>query len=253
MQPLIAFPLRSPAPLRTRSFPPCFLQLFAAHCLCVCFPHLRQHRLLLKPSSQLLPPAPVAYVYVATSKGINLYNAASNGKLTLVSGSPFNKTSGLMIGSNQKYFITLGTDWVHSYPVAANGAIGAQASQINTQSYNGYACGTTNGAVLDHSGQYLYVLLNVPPDDNPMCDAFQTIKIASNGLLTFDGSTTMETGAPPIRNLPTIMSNEKFAYAINDFNEPAEGIYLNDWSGFAARAMAPSRISLSSWIIRFLK
>ena len=33
-------------------------------------------------------PAPVAYVYVATSKGINLYNAAPNGKLTLVSGSP---------------------------------------------------------------------------------------------------------------------------------------------------------------------
>ena len=52
--------------------------------------------------------APVAYVYVGTSKGINLYNAASNGKLTLVSGSPF-KTTGLMIGSNQKYFITLGT------------------------------------------------------------------------------------------------------------------------------------------------
>lgn len=181
-------------------------------------------------------PAPVAYVYVATSKGINLYNAASNGKLTLVSGSPYNKTTGLMIGSNQKYFITLGTDWVHAYPVAANGAIGAQVSQINTQSYSGYACGTTNGAVLDHSGQYLYVLLNVPPDNDPVCDAFQTFKIANNGLLTFAGSTTTDTGAPPMRNLPTIMSNEKFAYAINDFNEPAEGIYLNDWSGFARKS-----------------
>jgi hypothetical protein len=33
--------------------------------------------------------APVAYVYVSTSKGINLYDVASTGKLTLVSGSPF--------------------------------------------------------------------------------------------------------------------------------------------------------------------
>jgi hypothetical protein len=37
-----------------------------------------------------------------------LYHAAWNGRLTLVAGSPF-KTTGLMIGSNQKFFITLGT------------------------------------------------------------------------------------------------------------------------------------------------
>ena len=123
-------------------------------------------------------PAPVAYVYVGTSKGINLYNAASNGKLTLVSGSPF-KTTGLMIGSNQKYFITLGADLVRSYPVKANGAIGAQVSQINTQNYNGSNCGTTNGAVLDHSGQDVYVLLNVSSDGNNVCNAFQTFKIAT--------------------------------------------------------------------------
>jgi hypothetical protein len=36
---------------------------------------------------------PVTHVYVQTSKGVNLYNAASNGRLTLVEGSPF-KISG---------------------------------------------------------------------------------------------------------------------------------------------------------------
>ena len=128
------------------------------------FQRLPQRRFSLRQLRRLFAaPAPVAYVYVATSKGINLYNAASNGKLTLVSGSPF-KTTGLMIGSNQKFFITLGTYWVRSYPVKANGAIGAQVSQINTQNYSGSDCGTTNGAVLDHSGQDVYVLLNVPPD-----------------------------------------------------------------------------------------
>lgn len=181
-------------------------------------------------------PAPVAYVYVATSKGINLYNAASNGKLTLVSGSPFNKTSGLMIGSNQKYFITLGTDWVHAYPVAANGAIGAQVSQINTQSYSGSNCGTTNGAVLDHTGQYLYVLLNEAGNVPSVCDAFQTFKIASSGQLTFNGATSTDTGAQAERNLPTILANEKFAYAVNNFHYVMQfgdsEIYLNGESTF---------------------
>ncbi len=162
-------------------------------------------------------PAPVAYVYVGTSKGINLYNAAPNGKLTLVAGSPF-KTTGLMIGSNRKFFITLGTYWVRSYPVKANGAIGAQVSQINTQNYSGRDCGTTNGAVLDHSGQDVYVLLNVPPDGNNVCDAYQTFKIAAtSGQLTFNGATAQDNTSPPVRNLPTFLANNKFAYAINNF------------------------------------
>jgi hypothetical protein len=177
-------------------------------------------------------PAAAAYVYVGTSKGINLYNASSTGKLTLVSGSPF-KTTGLMIGSNQKYLITLGTSWVRSYPVKANGAIGAQVSQINTQNYSGRDCGTTNGAVLDHSGQYLYVLLNVPPDGNSMCAAYQSFAIAQNGSLSFRGSAATGSEAPPERFLPTILANEKYAYAANNFEGPVHGVFLNGWSGFA--------------------
>jgi hypothetical protein len=183
-------------------------------------------------------PAPVAYVYVGTSKGINLYNAASSGKLTLVAGTPF-KTTGLMIGSNRKFFITLGTYWVRSYQVKANGVIGAQVSQINTQNYNGRDCGTTNGAVLDHSGQYVYVLLNVPPDGTNLCNAFQTFKIAATtGQLTFIGATTHDTGAPAVRNLPTILANEKFAYSINNFDfltsapVGTQDLYLNDGTTF---------------------
>ena len=75
--------------------------------------------------------AAVAYVYVGTLKGVYLYHAASNGKWTLVSASPF-KTTGLAIGSNGKSFINLGTDFVNSYAVASNGAIGKQKNRINT-------------------------------------------------------------------------------------------------------------------------
>src|ERR1039458_1681114 len=88
---------------------------------------------------------PVAYVYVGTSKGVDFYDAASNGKLTLVKGSPF-QTSGLAIGSNGKYFISLGTYWVHSYPVTSTGAIGKQVSTIDTQNYYGNGrCGSEIG------------------------------------------------------------------------------------------------------------
>jgi hypothetical protein len=181
-------------------------------------------------------PAPVAYVYVGTSKGINLYNAAPNGKLTLVSDSPF-KITGLMIGSNQKFFITLGIYWLRSYQVKANGAIGAQVSQINTQNYSGRDCGTTNGAVLDHSGQDVYALLNVPPDGNNVCDAYQTFKIATtSGQLTFNGATTQDNTSPPMRNLPTFLANNKFAYAVNNFrfltSYGPDDIYLNGESTF---------------------
>ena len=118
--------------------------------------------------------ADVANIYVGTLKGVYLYHAALNGKLTLVSGSPF-KTTGLAIGSNGKSFITLGTDFVHSYAVASNGAIGQQTSEINTQNYTGSECGFTIGATLDHTGQNLYVELNpytLPPG---VCVAYQTL------------------------------------------------------------------------------
>ena len=56
--------------------------------------------------------SPVAYIYVQTSKGVNLYDASAAGKLTLVTGSPF-KTEGSMGGSNGKYLISVGTDYIH--------------------------------------------------------------------------------------------------------------------------------------------
>ena len=100
--------------------------------------------------------AQAAYVYVGTAKGVYLYNSASNGSLSLVSGSPFS-VAGNAVGSNGKYFVSLGTAYLHSYPVASNGAIDGQASQIDTQSYLRGDCGTTYGGLFDHTGQTVYV------------------------------------------------------------------------------------------------
>ena len=46
----------------------------------------------------------VAYVYVGTTKGVYLYNAASNGSLTLVSGSPY-AIAGSAVAINGKYSV----------------------------------------------------------------------------------------------------------------------------------------------------
>lgn len=175
--------------------------------------------------------SPVAYVYVQTSHGVNLYDAASNGKLTLVAGSPFS-TSGEMVGSNGKYFITLGNDDLRSYRVESNGGIGQLVSSINTQIYNGSQCskpqGTSgNGAVLDHTGQNIYVLLDSQTYDNPLCAAYQTYDIASSsGALTFKGAAVNNTiQVISCCSLPSVLGNDKFAYYLKPDNT-CEGCVL---------------------------
>jgi hypothetical protein len=137
--------------------------------------------------------AQVAYVYVPTPKGIYAYYASTAGKLTLIKGSPFTETSGLLIGSNGKFLITLGTDYVHSYEVSSTGAIGKQVSEINTQAYGGAECGTTGGATLDHSGQYVYVNLDgALSGGDQFCATLQTFQISAAGVLTFKGDTVLD-------------------------------------------------------------
>jgi hypothetical protein len=158
-------------------------------------------------------PAPVAYVYVQTLKGVNLYYAAANGALTLVPGSPF-QTVGEMVGSNGKYFFSLGTHWIHVYPIAANGAIKPQVSQINTQNYTGDDCGSAMYGVLDHTGQDLYILIGVP-GVFPACSAYQSFRVnETTGALTFVGGTKQFGVMAPL----AITANDRFAYSTNDAN-----------------------------------
>ena len=168
--------------------------------------------------------APVAYVYVQTQKGVNVYDTASNGKLTLVAGSPF-ATSGQMGGINGSHLISVGTNDLHSYAIESNGAVGKQASEVNTQSYSGANCGSTsfngvsNGALLDHTGKYFYIQLFGAQyqQGNTTCAAWQTYRVASNGDLTFLGSSETENyvdGSAQKSTVPTISSNDKFGFGV---------------------------------------
>ncbi len=59
---------------------------------------------------------PIAYVYVGTTKGVYLYNAASNGSLTVVSGSPF-PLPAVLSGATGNTLSAWEADYVHSYPL----------------------------------------------------------------------------------------------------------------------------------------
>lgn len=137
----------------------------------------------------------VSYVYIGTSQGVYLYNADSHGTLSLVSGSPFS-IAGTATGSNGRYFLSQGTNYLHSYPVASNGAIKGQISQINTHLYTGNECGTAQGAVLDHTGHVVYSQLysDLPaPNDAEACAALQSFNVSDTGILTFLGATEFNT------------------------------------------------------------
>ncbi|MGA2539340.1 MAG: hypothetical protein ABSF53_25265, partial [Terracidiphilus sp.] len=156
--------------------------------------------------------ATVAYVYVQTSSGVNLYDATAAGKLTIVKGSPFQPSGPgqTLVGTNGKYLIMLGANDLHSYPVVSTGAIEKQVFQVDTQSYGGSDCGApTRSSEFDHSGENVYVLLSYADTD---CNAIQTYAISESGQFEFKGDTTVSTGSNFAIGLPTMTGNGKLGY-----------------------------------------
>lgn len=223
------------------------------------------------PSAEATPEntgSTVAYVYVQTLKGVNVYDAAADGKLTLVKGSPF-ATVGELVGSNGKYFISAGTDLMHVYPVESNGAIGKQVSENNTQDYVSSACkgGTgTASANLDHTGQQLYVELNLPGS----CEFLQSFNIGKDsGELTYIGITDAHNNPYPygLGQVISFIGNDKFAYvgpspisaferesngaldALNSFSEqdPAPTVSGAKWSAMNVKADPTNHLAVSGF------
>jgi len=138
--------------------------------------------------------ARVSDVYVGTSKGVYVYHANVNGSVSLVPGSPF-PIGGAAIGSNRSLFFSQGLDNLHVYPVASNGAIKAQISQVDTRTSSGSECGKASGAVLDHTGHIVYVQLedSTQGGSEGPCVALQSYKVSGTGAISFLGSTQYAT------------------------------------------------------------
>ena len=207
------------------------------------WPAVRAGAVLFRPSAigkltlaiALVSAAPAfaqtaAYVYVQTSKGIDVFSASSTGQLTQVKGSLF-ADSGQMGAVNGSYLVSVGTDDMHVYPIESTGGVGKQVSQIDTQSYGGSQCGTNlGGALFDHTGKFLYVLLYpVNENDNGTCSAVQSYQIGSNGQLTFLGDAVNESGyhgAPFQIGISTISGSDTFGYGVYS------QVYANSYSAF---------------------
>ena len=177
--------------------------------------------LAVVPNAQAQTTA--AYVYVQSqgpSGPVYGYNSSSTGQLSAISGSPF-KPGTQIVGSNGSQFFTLGHTLIHSWAVGSNGAIGAQLSDVAFMNYGGGSCaGTANGdatAVLDHTGKYIYVVLQ-SGDSNPggdTCEAIQSYIINSGGSFSFDGDTEQSSLSGGYTGIPSILGNESYAYADN--------------------------------------
>jgi hypothetical protein len=159
------------------------------------------------------PPSAQAYVYVGSAKGAYLYNAASNGSLSLVSGSPF-AIAGNAIGSNGKFFFSLGTNYLHSYSIAPNGALKGQAGQINTALHPYASCSVVYGGTMDRTGTEAYVLFDWLGSIYDSCDALQSYRIdGTTGAFTFGGATEFAGTASQVLGSPLVIAgNNGHAY-----------------------------------------
>jgi hypothetical protein len=185
------------------------------------------------------PSAAYVYIQIQGPEGaVYGFSSSSTGQLSAIPGSPF-KPAGLIVGSTATKFLTLGEDLIHSYGITSDGALGSQLAQIPVFDYTGSVCGGgtsgQDGAVLDHTGKYIYVMLDDGFNDNESCGAYQTYIINSDGSFSFDGETQItgpesaESGGVYGFELPSILGSETFAYGEFSAGGPPENTVL---SGF---------------------
>jgi hypothetical protein len=170
---------------------------------------------------------PVAYVYIqiqGPEGAVYGFRANASGQLSTIAGAPW-KPAGQLIGDNKKMMITLGQTNLHSYAIESSGAIGV-ALESNPDTDFGSECdaGTNVGAVLDHTGQYVYVLQQKTATDP--CMAYKSFEINnqfSEGAFDGVGETEADPAPGGGDGLPSILGNESFAYA-DQYDGPVNSI-----------------------------
>ncbi len=158
-----------------------------------------------------------AYVYIqiqGSQGAVYGFTASSAGQLSAIPGAPW-KPAGLIVGDNKTMLVTMGEDNLHTYGIASNGAIEGQLEGNPDTDYgNDCDAGANIGAVMDHTGQWVYVLQEARGAEP--CWAYKSFEISnqySEGVLNGEGDD--EVTAPPggSFDLPSILGDESFAYA----------------------------------------
>ncbi|HVR27242.1 MAG TPA: hypothetical protein VMU26_28425 [Candidatus Polarisedimenticolia bacterium] len=179
--------------------------------------------------------SPVAYVYVSSSPSsnkneINAYNAAPNGQLAPVKGSPFPAAAGYdgSMAVNGKYlFLTNGVN-IYSYSIAAGGAL-RRVAATNAQRFNQSDCGGPVYLFLDRTGATLY---DMDIYNDCANNAFQFFGVdASTGGLNYIGVTAAST--PEFEVSLSFTGNNQYAYGASCYH------WDRTFSGSCGTAMAP--------------
>jgi hypothetical protein len=161
--------------------------------------------------------SPVAFVYVSTQKGssyeVSAYSAASNGQLTLVSGSPFPANANYLALNSKYLFGSNGVD-IYSFAIASDGAL-TQVASLNAQNYNEDSCGGPENLFVDRTGATLY-----DPDFlGNICanNAYQSFSIDnSTGALSYLGSAV----ASPAFNTPlSFIGDNVYGYSSDCYRD----------------------------------
>ncbi len=167
---------------------------------------------------------PVAFVYVATvSQSTGLgdkvvgYSANSDGKLTVVPGSPWADQISWMAATNNFLF---GADniandkiqYIFSYGIESNGALKYLGATDIQDKGSGNVCNDGQFLTLDHTGSYLYqqvAFVNCAGNGS----AYESWSVnKSTGLLNYLGTSTPNEASTNIYPL-TIAADNKYAYA----------------------------------------
>jgi hypothetical protein len=184
-----------------------------------------------------------AYVYVSsnpsgTKNEINAYSVAPDGKLALVTGSPFSAASGYgaSLAVTAKYLFSANEVDITSYSIASDGAL-RRVGTIDAQGFNQSDCGGPVSLFLDRSGATLY-------DEDIYSDcannAYQFFDTATlKGKLSYLGTTARTT--PEFEVPLSFVGDNKYAYGASCYHWYQEifGFVRNSDGALSSLAINP--------------
>jgi 6-phosphogluconolactonase (cycloisomerase 2 family) len=185
----------------------------------------------------------VAYVYIvsrpanASATEIDAYTASPNGKLTPLSGSPFQDNEAYLTTNGKYLFGTnSATPNIDSFAIGADGAPSYVTSTDYAQ-FDPDDCGSAGSAFTDRTGAYLYPLVFNGDCSN---NYYQSYRInEGSGELNYLGSVNGGAGSFMGIYLPaTFIGNDEYAYSATNNGCMYYGVqgFRRDANGLLAAA-----------------
>jgi len=190
---------------------------FPLHCFCLVVAFTVQGVLAQTSADQTnsttnetTSAAIVAHVYAATPTGVELYDTASNGKLSLVAGSPFPGDFSDIVTNGAYFYGTDGTS-IYEDTVSPSGAL--KRVEVFNPALHADEFESVGALDLDHAGSALYV--NIHANGGMIYESYRISK--ANGSLVWLGDANngeaSRFGVGPLH----ITANDKFVFQTQNY------------------------------------